>query len=94
MSGTAGTLHEAIDRRQESAQKYNIQSTPTFIIGNTRIQGARPFEVFKKVLDPMIAAAPAKKPAAAKPTDDKPAAKPAANKDGDKKDDKKGGAGN
>lgn len=48
--------------RQDAAKTYNIQSTPTFVIGNTRIEGAQPFEAFKKVIDPLVAAAP-KKPA-------------------------------
>ena len=43
--------------RNEAAKQYNIQSTPTFIIGDTRIEGAKAFEEFKKVIDPLLAKA-------------------------------------
>ena len=69
-------------QRQEDARKYNIRSTPTFIIGATRIEGAQPFDTFKKVIDPLIAAAPKKK-AMPKPEPKKDPAK-APNKDAKK----------
>jgi protein-disulfide isomerase len=77
-------LHEGLlNQRRDSARKYNIRSTPTFIIGNKRIEGARSFEVFKEVIDPLVEAAARKKPMK------KEMKKPAAKMDGGdgKKDD-------
>jgi protein-disulfide isomerase len=57
------------NQRRDAARMFNIRSTPTFIIGKTRIEGAQPFAAFKAVIDPLVAAAPARKPS------DKPAPK-------------------
>ena len=71
-----------LNQRRESARKYNIRSTPTFIIGTTRVEGARSFETFQKVIDPLVEAA------ARKRAQDKAMKKPEPKKDaGDKKDD-------
>lgn len=40
--------------RNGHASKHKIQSTPTFIIGDKRIEGAQPFANFKAVIDPML----------------------------------------
>jgi protein-disulfide isomerase len=40
--------------RNEATEKYKIESTPTFIIGDARIEGAQPFADFKKVIDPLL----------------------------------------
>lgn len=49
-------LREAVTARmQAQSMDYNIRSTPTFIInGEHQIVGARPFEAFQQVLDPML----------------------------------------
>lgn len=48
-------LYEGIRKRQMDAQKkYKIESTPTFIIGDKRIEGAQPFEQFEAILKPMV----------------------------------------
>lgn len=55
-------LHTGLlTQRRDAARKYTIRSTPTFIIGNTRIEGARSFETFQKVIDPLVEAAAQKK---------------------------------
>ncbi len=43
--------------RNDAAKTYKIQSTPTFIIGETRIEGAKDFAEFKAVIDPLLAKA-------------------------------------
>jgi protein-disulfide isomerase len=48
-------LFNGIRQRQEAADKtYDINSTPTFVIGDKRIVGAQPFAEFKKIIDPML----------------------------------------
>ncbi len=45
-------LLAAIQRRQlEAEDKYGVNSTPTFLINGTKIEGAKPFEVFRDVID-------------------------------------------
>jgi protein-disulfide isomerase len=56
---TACTKNEAlfngIRERQEAAdKKLDINSTPTFLIGDKRIVGSQPFDEFKKIIDPML----------------------------------------
>ncbi|MGE5147197.1 MAG: DsbA family protein [Candidatus Eiseniibacteriota bacterium] len=56
---TACTKNEAlfngIRERQENAdKKLDVNSTPTFIIGDKRIVGSQPFAEFKKIIDPML----------------------------------------
>lgn len=38
-------------RAGEASQKYDIQATPTFIIGETKIPGNLPFEKFREIID-------------------------------------------
>lgn len=40
--------------RNAASKEYKIESTPTFIIGDKRIEGAQPFATFKAVIDPML----------------------------------------
>lgn len=56
---TACTKNEAlfngIRERQEAAdKKFDINSTPTFLIGDQRIVGSQPFAEFKKIIDSML----------------------------------------
>ena len=39
------------ERATAAAKKYEIQSTPTFIIGETKVSGNLPFEEFRKIID-------------------------------------------
>ena len=48
-------LFNGIRKQQADAQKkHKINSTPTFVIGDKRIDGAQPFEAFDAVLKPMV----------------------------------------
>jgi protein-disulfide isomerase len=53
-----------IEADMERARTSGVQSTPTFFVGGTKLEGAYPIADFRKVLDAAIAAAklPAKKP--------------------------------
>ena len=49
-------LLESIRKGAEAAQeKYQVNSTPTFLIGGGMISGAQPFETFKKAIDKALA---------------------------------------
>jgi protein-disulfide isomerase len=61
---------DLIKRSSEEAARMNIEGTPTFLIGTIGpngnivsvkkpLVGAQPFEVFKSVIDPLLAPAPA-----------------------------------
>ncbi len=41
-------------KRREYAEKYQIRSTPTFVIGSQRVSGAMPFAAFEKIIEPML----------------------------------------
>ena len=41
----------------EAVKKHDVRSTPTFFINGTKIEGAQPFENFKKVIDEALAKA-------------------------------------
>ena len=44
-------LFEGLRKRQlEAEQQYGIRSTPTFILGDKKITGNQPFDVFEKAL--------------------------------------------
>lgn len=43
----------------EADKQYGVSSTPTFFIGGEKIEGAKPFEEFKAVIDRLLAAADA-----------------------------------
>lgn len=42
------------DRRATFSDKYEIRSTPTFIINGQKIVGAQPFSEFDKILKPLV----------------------------------------
>src|SRR5579862_9792680 len=44
-----------IDRDQLRMRQAGVQSTPTFFVGAARIEGAQPMELFRKVIDSVIA---------------------------------------
>ncbi len=57
-SDPKGGLSEAIVRgRMNGEKQFGVQSTPTFIVGGEKIEGARAFAGFKLVLDAQIIAA-------------------------------------
>jgi protein-disulfide isomerase len=41
---------QVLDSRLEAEQQYKVESTPTFFINGTRIEGARPYGEFEKAL--------------------------------------------
>ena len=43
----------------ERMRQAGVNSTPTFFVGNTKIEGAQPIAVFRRVIDSALAAAPA-----------------------------------
>ncbi len=46
-------LEGILKGRQEAEAKFDVSSTPTFIINGTKVVGAQPFEEFDKVMAPM-----------------------------------------
>lgn len=55
-------FHTAFYKKVQGWQTtYGIRSTPTFIIGDKRLEGVQSIEAFKEILDPMIEAAAKKK---------------------------------
>ncbi len=48
------------ERWREGVDKYGVEGTPHFAIGDKRISGNRPFEEFEAVLKPMVDALPKK----------------------------------
>ena len=51
-------LLKAIGQRaDEAVKKRDVRSTPTFLINGTKVEGAQPFESFKKVIDEALAKA-------------------------------------
>ena len=51
---------EALEIRKNGEEGLRIQSTPTFFVNGTRLEGAQPFDEFSKVVNSALAAAPAK----------------------------------
>jgi len=47
------------------AERRQVNSTPTFVIGDKLVPGAISYDQFKKLVDDELAKAPAAKPAAA-----------------------------
>lgn len=50
-------LQQAVALDAQEAQSLGVQSTPTFLIGQTPVMGAQPIEVFREVLDAELARA-------------------------------------
>ena len=50
-----------IQADQARAQKAGVESTPTFFVGGTKIEGAQPLKVFRRVIDSVLAAGAAPK---------------------------------
>lgn len=51
-SGEKSALNKGIlETRMQAEKDLDVQSTPTFLIGDEKLVGARPFEEFKTVLD-------------------------------------------
>ena len=53
-------LRAMADRWREGIDKYGLEGTPHFVIGDARIQGDRPIEDFEKVLKPLVEKLPKK----------------------------------
>lgn len=47
-------LDSILDSRLTGARKFNVDSTPTFIINGEKLIGAQPFEKFAEVIDRML----------------------------------------
>lgn len=45
---------KAANDNTAEAQKLGVTATPSFIIGTSLIEGAQPFEQFKRVIDPLV----------------------------------------
>ncbi|WP_207783949.1 DsbA family protein [Micromonospora globispora] len=43
-----------MDRDQQEATSMGITGTPAFIVGNTPIIGAQPYEAFKQAIDKQL----------------------------------------
>lgn len=63
--GACLTNHEMRDLVAADAARMTqagVQATPTFFIGNAKLEGAQPIEAFRQAIDAALAAAPAGKP--------------------------------
>lgn len=40
--------------RKVAGERYEIRSTPTFMVGDQRVEGAQPFEVFEKAIEAQL----------------------------------------
>jgi protein-disulfide isomerase len=63
--GACLTNHEMRDLVAADAARMTqagVQATPTFFIGNTKLEGAQPIEAFRQAIDAALAAAPAGTP--------------------------------
>jgi len=54
-----GLLDFVQTNRDTASAKHGINSTPTFIVNGKKIEGAQPFDVFKKALDKALEKTPA-----------------------------------
>ena len=44
-------MKQILARAQEGRDSYEVNSTPTFFINGKKVQGAKPYEAFEKVLN-------------------------------------------
>jgi RNA polymerase sigma factor (sigma-70 family) len=56
-----GTFKAQLDADKAAAAELNVQGTPAFFINGQRLTGARPAADFRKVIDRVLAALPARK---------------------------------
>ncbi len=49
--GNEALMNGIRQRAGAASKKYDIQATPTFIIGETKVPGNLPFEKFRKIID-------------------------------------------
>ena len=47
----SGKVKELLEKDKKAAVSRNVRSTPTIFIGDARIVGAQPFDVYKNVID-------------------------------------------
>ena len=52
-----GLLNAIRQRAEDDSRRHSIKSTPTFLIGDRRIEGSAPFAQFKAAIDAALAAA-------------------------------------
>lgn len=50
----SAATNDAIDRDQQEATSMGITGTPAFIVGNTPVMGAQPYEAFKQAIDKQL----------------------------------------
>ena len=50
----SGKYIEIVEGEIELARQLGIQSTPTFLVNNTRIIGAQPFQSFQQVIESIL----------------------------------------
>jgi len=67
--GNAPLMTGIRDALEQSQQRHDIRSTPTFVINGEKVSGARPYPEFQAIIDRQLAAAaaPAAAPAPAAP---------------------------
>jgi len=53
----SGWAARILQNRLDADKKFNVKSTPSFLIGDDKIEGAQPFDQFKSALDAQIKAA-------------------------------------
>ena len=51
---TTGSYRDAVTGQYQEAMKLGIRGIPAFLIGNTLFTGARPYEVFKVVVETVL----------------------------------------
>ncbi|MGE3332055.1 MAG: thioredoxin domain-containing protein [Rhodospirillaceae bacterium] len=52
-----GIMNKIREVQETASNQYKVESTPTFFIGEEKMEGAQPFEVMAKAIDKAIAAA-------------------------------------
>jgi protein-disulfide isomerase len=65
-------LNQILAKRQVADTHFKIQSTPSFVVGNEMVVGARDYATFEAALNKALAAA-SSSPTAPSPTAPKPA---------------------
>lgn len=49
-----GTYQDAVNQELQSGQSRGVRGTPTFFVGDQRVVGAQPFEVFSQLIDSQL----------------------------------------
>lgn len=51
------THRDDVERARQAAASRGINSTPTFLINNQRVEGNQPYQVFQNIIDQEVASA-------------------------------------